>query len=74
MIEPDDRVQNEVQDQPVSRRGFLKYGLLGFSGLATAVGVVTPIVAYLWPPKVGASGSGDRVAVGSTKDLAPGSG
>lgn len=74
MIEPDDRVQNEVQDRPVSRRGFLKYGLLGFAGLATAVGVVTPIVAYLWPPKVGASGSGDRVTVGSTKDLAPGAG
>jgi len=74
MNESDDRIQDEAQGRPVSRRGFLKYGLLGFAGLATAVGVLTPIVAYLWPPKVGASGAGGRVTVVSTKDLPPGAG
>ena len=59
---------------PVSRRGFVKYALLGFSGLATAVGVATPIVAYLWPPKQGAGGGGERVNVASTADLPVGSG
>jgi cytochrome b6-f complex iron-sulfur subunit len=61
-------------DEPVSRRGFFKYLLLGFSGLATAAGVLTPIIAYLWPPKVAAGGGGGRVAVASTADLPPGKG
>jgi cytochrome b6-f complex iron-sulfur subunit len=47
---------------------------LGFSGLATAVGVLTPIVAYLWPPKQGSGGGGERVNVASTADLPVGSG
>jgi cytochrome b6-f complex iron-sulfur subunit len=59
---------------PVSRRGFIKYALLGFSGLATAVGVLTPITAYLWPPKQSAGAGGGRVAVASTADLPAGSG
>ena len=59
---------------PVSRRGFVKYALLGFSGLATAVGVATPIVAYLWPPRQGAGGGGERVNVASTADLPAGTG
>lgn len=59
---------------PVSRRGLFKYVLLGFSALATAGGVLTPIIAYLWPPKqAGASGAG-RVAVAATVDLPPGKG
>ena len=74
MNEPDDRIHDEAQGPSVSRRGFLKYGLLGFSGLATAVGVLTPIIAYLWPPKVGASGGSTRVTVASTADLPPGQG
>ncbi len=61
-------------DEPVSRRGFIQYVLLGFSGLATAAGVLTPIIAYLWPPKVAAGAGGGRVNVASTADLPPGKG
>lgn len=67
---PDD----EMRNQSVSRRGFLKYGLLGFSGLATAAGVLTPIVAYLWPPRRAGGATGGRVAVSSTVDLPLGQG
>lgn len=74
MNEPDERAHDEAPSQPISRRGFIKYGLLAFSGLATAVGVLTPIVAYLWPPKVGAGAAETRVAVASAADLPPGQG
>ena len=74
MNESADRVEDGTPDGSVSRRGFIKYGLLGFSGLATAVGVATPIVAYLWPPAQGSGASETRVAVASTADLPPGQG
>jgi cytochrome b6-f complex iron-sulfur subunit len=61
-------------DEPVSRRGLLKYLLLGFSALATAGGVLTPIIAYLWPPRTAAAEAGGRVAVASTADLPEGKG
>ena len=69
-----DRLEDEAPDQVLNRRGFLKYALLGFSGVVAAAGVITPIIAYLWPPKQGSSASGDRVAVASTADLPPGTG
>jgi cytochrome b6-f complex iron-sulfur subunit len=59
---------------PVSRRGFFKYALLGLTGVATAVGVAIPVVSYLWPPKQSAGAGGARVAVASTADLPPGKG
>ena len=59
---------------PVSRRGFFKYALLGFSGIAAAVGVAIPVVSYLLPPKQSAGAGGGRVAVASTADLPPGAG
>lgn len=74
MNEPDDRTQDKAQGQPLSRRSFLMYGLLGFSGLATAVGVLTPVIAYLWPPAKGAGASETRVTVASSADLPPGQG
>jgi cytochrome b6-f complex iron-sulfur subunit len=61
-------------DEPVSRRGFLRYAVLGFAGLATAVGVLTPIIAYLWPPKQTGTAAGGKVNVASTADLPPGEG
>ena len=61
-------------DQPVSRRGLLKYILLGFSAAAAAGGVLTPIIAYLWPPKQAAAAGGGRVAVGASADLPVGKG
>ena len=64
-----------VADQPLTRRNFLVYFLLvGFSALATAGGVLTPVISYLWPPKKGAGSSGGRVAVASTADLPVGKG
>jgi cytochrome b6-f complex iron-sulfur subunit len=61
-------------DQPISRRGMFKYVLLGISATAAAVGVLTPIIAYLWPPEQAAAASGAPVAVGSTVDLPVGKG
>jgi cytochrome b6-f complex iron-sulfur subunit len=61
-------------DQPVSRRGLIKYAALGFAGLATVAGVLTPIIAYLWPPKREGSQAGEPVAVATTVDLPPGKG
>ena len=61
-------------DQPVHRRGFLKYALLGFSALATAAGTMIPIVSFLWPPKAEGSQTSGRVAVASTADLPAGQG
>jgi cytochrome b6-f complex iron-sulfur subunit len=74
MSESVDRMDNGAVGQPLSRRGFFKYALLGFSGIATAVGVLTPIIAYLWPPRRGTGAAGDRVAIASTVDLPPGTG
>ncbi|MGD9048977.1 MAG: Rieske (2Fe-2S) protein [Anaerolineae bacterium] len=74
MNETVNMTEDAPSQDPVSRRGFIKYALLGFSGLATAVGVLTPIVAYLWPPKQGSGGGGERVNVASTADLPTGTG
>ena len=63
MSEPTNERQGGVMDEPVSRRGVLKYAMLGFSALATAVGVLTPIIAYLWPPARATGQAGGRVAV-----------
>ena len=74
MKEPTTQSQDPGTEDAMSRRGFLKYVLLGFSALATAAGVLTPIIAFLWPPRAGASEAGGRVAVASTADLPPGRG
>jgi cytochrome b6-f complex iron-sulfur subunit len=66
--------QEEGSGEPLSRRGFLKYFLAGFSALATVVGVATPVIAYLWPPKQTATGAGGRVDVGPAADLPVGKG
>ena len=69
--QPDNASQGQVPD--TGRRQFIFY-LLGFSVVATAVGVGTPIVGYLWPPKRSSSGSGGRMAVTTTTDLPVGHG
>jgi cytochrome b6-f complex iron-sulfur subunit len=74
MNESVSQIGNGDADQALSRRGFFKYALLAFSGAATTVGVLTPIIAYLWPPKAGAGAGGGRVAIASTADLPPGKG
>jgi len=65
--------EEPAHDQ-TSRRGFLKYVLVAFSSLATAAGVLTPIIAYLWPPKQAANAAGGRVAVASVSELPIGKG
>lgn len=74
MDESTQDAQLGVLDQPISRRGALKYILLGVSAAATAGGVLTPIIAYLWPPKQAAAAGGGPVAVASTADLLVGKG
>jgi cytochrome b6-f complex iron-sulfur subunit len=67
-------MKHESVNEPLSRRGFIKYALLGFSALATVGGVLTPIIAYLWPPKKAASQAGERVAVADSTELPIGKG
>lgn len=74
MNEPVEPIEDGTQDGTVSRRGFLKYGLVGFSAIITVAGVMTPIVAYLWPPARGVGASGGKVVVASTADLPLGEG
>jgi cytochrome b6-f complex iron-sulfur subunit len=68
------RGEDKTVQPAVSRRGVLKYILLGFSAAATAGGILAPIIAYLWPPKQAAAAGGGRVAVASTADLPVGKG
>ena len=67
-------MKHESVNEPLSRRGFIKYALLGFSALAAVGGVLTPIIAYLWPPKKAASQAGERVAVADSTELPIGKG
>ncbi len=57
----------------LSRRSFVRF-LLGFSAIATVVGVLTPIIGYLVPPATGSAAGGGRVKVGTTKDIPAGQG
>jgi cytochrome b6-f complex iron-sulfur subunit len=57
---------------PLVRRQFITY-FLGFSVISTLVGVLTPILGYLWPPRAGAQGAGGRVLIGSLIDIPAGS-
>jgi cytochrome b6-f complex iron-sulfur subunit len=61
------------QDLGIGRRRFITY-LLGFSVVATAGGVLTPIIGYLWPPDRAAAGGGGRAQVGTTADFPVGQG
>ena len=74
MDEPVNRRDEKLAERPVSRRGLIKYVLLAFSALATAGGVLTPIIAYLWPPKQASAAGGGRVQIAATEDLPVGKG
>jgi cytochrome b6-f complex iron-sulfur subunit len=67
------RSQNSGPGQPVRRRTFIQ-ALVGFSVVATLGGVLTPIIAYLWPPAQRSATVGERVAAGDEKDLPAGQG
>ena len=60
------------QGVPVPRRAFIK-ALLTFSVVATVSGMLTPIVAYVWPQRKQAA-YGGPTDVGATEDFPPGSG
>jgi cytochrome b6-f complex iron-sulfur subunit len=64
---------SNLQPPKTSRRQFIGY-LLGFSVIATAVGVLTPIVGYLLPPQQASAGGGGKVQVGTTADFPSGQG
>lgn len=53
---------------PTTRRGLLQ-GLLGFSIGATLLGVLAPILGYLWPPTQQTTASGGRVRAASLTEL-----
>jgi cytochrome b6-f complex iron-sulfur subunit len=74
MEEPVNPIDDREAGQPVSRRGLFKYVLLAFSALATAGGVLTPIISYLWPPKQASAVGGGRVQIAATEDLPVGTG
>jgi cytochrome b6-f complex iron-sulfur subunit len=61
------------QELDSGRRQFIGY-LLGFSVVATMVGVFVPIVGYLWPPKRAATGGAGREEVGTLEDFPVGQG
>lgn len=63
----------EPEMRKVGRRRFLRYAL-GFSFFATLVGVLTPVIGYLWPPTRGAGATGGRARVGTTKEIPAGEG
>ena len=65
--------QKNSTSQPPSRRTFIQ-ALVSFSVVATLGGVLTPIIAYLWPPAQRTATKGERVAVGDEKDLPVGQG
>ena len=52
---------------PVTRRRFIRF-LLGFSLVSTTVGMLTPVVGYLWPRSARAS-TGAPVEVGVQADF-----
>jgi len=56
-----------------TRRRFLQW-ILGFSVVATVVGVITPIIGYLWPPEQVAGATGGRTLVGTTQEVSLGKG
>lgn len=60
-----------IETPRVGRRNFLA-SLLGLSFLATLAGVLTPVIAFLWPPERGAGAGGERVSAGTTADLPAG--
>jgi cytochrome b6-f complex iron-sulfur subunit len=66
-------LSSNAPDSPLaSRRGILRF-LLTFSIISTAIGVMTPILGYLWPPTSSAQGGGGRVLMGTLEDIPPGS-
>ncbi len=62
-----------LSERQLGRRRFLRT-ILGFSAVSTVAMVVTPIVAFLIPPKTESGATGGRVLAGTTEDIPVGQG
>jgi cytochrome b6-f complex iron-sulfur subunit len=60
--------RSEHKSQGISRRRFIGWTLLG-SLAATIGGVLTPIIAYLWPPPQASAGTELKVDVGTVDEF-----
>lgn len=56
-----------ISTDAISRRKFIQF-LLGFSVISTIVGMLTPVVGYLWP-KSTSTGTDTPTEVGTTNDF-----
>jgi len=65
--------QTGKETSPVTRRNFLQ-GLLGFSVVTTIVGMFTPVIAYLLPPREKSIGGTEPVMIGAVADFPEGFG
>ena len=70
--EPLERSPEAPAGPTMGRRRFIRV-LLGFSAVSMVAMIVTPVVGFLVPPKTAGAGTGGRVLVGTTADIAPGS-
>jgi len=71
---PSDDSAGVTPAPPVTtRRRFLRY-LLGFSVVSTMALVLTPVIAFLVPPKTGSAGTGGVVSAGTLADIPLGQG
>jgi cytochrome b6-f complex iron-sulfur subunit len=61
------------QGPVMGRRRLITY-LLGFSVVSTLVGVLTPILGYLWPTSRVSAGTSEPVRVGASADFPAGKG
>jgi cytochrome b6-f complex iron-sulfur subunit len=65
---------HKARPQPVTRRSLLKF-LMSFSLISTIVGVLTPILGYLWPPATRAQEQQvGLIVVGAVDDFPVGTG
>lgn len=58
---------SQMPTTPVTRRKFIQF-LLGFSVVSTIVGMLTPVVGYLWPRSTNV-GTGAPTEVGAQEDF-----
>lgn len=60
--------RSEHEDEGLSRRRFIGWTLLG-SLVATAGGMLTPIIAYLWPPDQTSTTSNLKAQIGTVDEF-----
>lgn len=70
-LKPEKGANRDTPD--ASRRQFIGY-LLGFSVTATLVGVLMPVLGYIWPPSRSSGGGATRTQVGTLIDFPVGQG